>query len=90
MLTRNDFEFDQDIEGNEVLRIIAFRLKKGSRVTREQATYTIELRNEWAFVPELVAWIERFSGQERVFDVGRTSWWNWTKEVFGKKFYPHW
>ena len=90
MLTRNDFEFDKDIDGNEVLRIIVFRLKKGDRVTRQHATYPIELRTDWAFLPEIIKWIERFSDKERPWKVDRTTWWRWTKKVFGKKFYLHW
>jgi len=89
-LTRDHFEFDEDTEGNEVLRIIAFRLKKGKRVTRQQATFPIELRTDWTFVPEIIQWIERFDSGEKPWNIDRTTWWRWHKEVFGKKFYPHW
>jgi len=89
-LTKDQFQFDEDVDGNEVLRIIVFRLKKGKRVTKHQAMFQNELRTDWSFVPNIIQWIERFDSEEKPWDVGRTTWWNWHKEVFGKKFYPHW
>ncbi len=89
-LLREDFEFDQNPDGEEVLRVNVFRLKKGRLVTREQATYPIELRLDWVFVHDIVDYIEEFKPNERPWEVDRTTWWRWHKEVFGKKFYPHW
>ena len=90
MLIRDDFEYDEDMEGNELLRINLFRLKKGTSITRQDATYPIELRADWMFVPYIINWIERFKGKERPFNCHSITWWRWHKDVFGDQFYPHW
>ncbi|MHA1972564.1 MAG: hypothetical protein ACTSW1_06215, partial [Candidatus Hodarchaeales archaeon] len=91
MLLRSDFEFDNDPEGNEVLRVSAYRLKKGRNVTSEEATYPIELRVDWSFVSLIIDWIELFEPFERPWNVSsRQTWLNWHKDVFGERFYPHW
>jgi len=89
MLTAGDFEFDEDPSGNELLRVNLFRLKKGKDITRQEGTYPIELRTDWTFVPEIIAWIEKYDPKDRPWNVSRRSWLNWHKEILGKEFYPH-
>ena len=89
LLTRSDFEFDENPYGIEVLRCNAFRLKKGRLVSRAEATYSVELILDWAFVREIAEWVERFSEGERPWCVHRQTWWRWHKDVLGRDFYPH-
>jgi len=89
LLTRSDFEFDENPYGIEVLRCNAFRLKKGRLVSRAEATYSVELILDWVFVREIAEWVESFSERERPWDVHRQTWWRWHKDVLGRDFYPH-
>ncbi|MHA1287541.1 MAG: hypothetical protein ACTSPB_09070 [Candidatus Thorarchaeota archaeon] len=89
LLTVNDFEFDETPNGQEILRVDVFRLKKGD-IPRFQATFPVELRLDWVFVDKIIKWIENYEGDQRPWDVSRWTWWNWHKKVFGEKFYPHW
>ena len=90
MLLNKDFEYVEDLEGNELLRVNLFRLKKGANISRLDATYPIELSLDWAFVPYLTKWIDRFSPEERPFKCDRTTFWRWVKSVFGEDKYAHW
>lgn len=83
ILTRADIK----IEGDRV-RINAFRLKKGRHLTKQQATRPVILRTYWRLVPELVEWINRFKGDEKIFKISSTTAWNYVKAIYPKG-YPH-
>ena len=89
MLQNKDFQFAEDTNGNELLRVTIFRLKKGRQITKQEATFPIELRTDWNYVPDIIKWIEKYSPNERPWKVSRRSWLNWHKEILGEKFYPH-
>lgn len=89
-LKRKDFEYDEDMHGKEMLRINAFRLKKGDIVSKDQATYPIELPLDWLLVDYIADWVERYDPEERPWNVTRKTYWAWIKDVFGEKKYPHW
>jgi hypothetical protein len=83
MLVRNDVILE-----NDRIIINAFRLKKGRNVTRKEAIYPLELRMNWVYVPEIYDYINRYSGEELLWDVSRWSAWMWVKEVYPES-YPH-
>jgi len=88
---RNATPSDCVIDADQVI-VDMFRLKKGSNVSVDEATYPIELRRKWWGVEELVQWIYRVEDEKgsnaKLFAVSRKTLWTWVKELFPKG-YPH-
>lgn len=74
------------IDGERMI-INAFRLKKGD-VSREEATYPLELRLGWLFVDEIYDWVNRFDENERIYDIHPWTAWNYVKSIYPEG-YPH-